>query len=77
MVGDRPFPSLDLSPESIGNTFSRFATDLSATTIGIVERHIRSGYCGLVNTAGWQYCGASRAPRFRIGCADRAVAPRQ
>jgi hypothetical protein len=52
MVGDRPFPSLDLSPESIGNTFSRFATDLSATTIGIVERHIRSGYCGFILMSG-------------------------
>lgn len=52
VVGDRPFPSLDLSPESIKRTFSRYATDLDATAIGIVDRHIRSGYCGFIFMSG-------------------------
>jgi hypothetical protein len=52
VVGDRPFPSLDLSAESITEVFARHATGLQTATIGIVERHIRSGYCGFIFLSG-------------------------
>lgn len=52
VVGDRPFPVLYLTPESIEHAFARHAIDVKAERIGIVEREIRSGYSGFVFLTG-------------------------
>lgn len=52
VVADRPFPVLHISSESIATTFSKFATDVKADHIGIVEREIRSGYAGFILLTG-------------------------
>lgn len=52
VVADRPFPVLHISSESIAATFSKYATDVKADHIGIVEREIRSGYAGFVLLTG-------------------------
>lgn len=52
VVADRPFPVLHISSESIRETFSKYATDVHAEHIGIVEREIRSGYAGFVLLTG-------------------------
>jgi NNMT/PNMT/TEMT family len=48
VVADHPFPSLNLSAESIEAVFERHARTLATEKIGIVEREIRSGYAGFV-----------------------------
>jgi SAM-dependent methyltransferase len=51
-VNSRRFPVLHLSPEAIEATFSRFASEVTAQRIGIVEKEIRSGYSGFVFLTG-------------------------
>lgn len=52
VVADHPFPVLHLSSENIIATFNKFAHDVQAEHIGIVEREIRSGYAGFVLLTG-------------------------
>jgi hypothetical protein len=52
VVGDRPFPVLHLSPESIEAVFQAHASDVATEQIGIVEREIRSGYSGFIFLTG-------------------------
>jgi hypothetical protein len=52
VVGDRPFPVLKLSAESIDGVFRQHASDVAARQIGIVEREIRSGYAGFIFLTG-------------------------
>lgn len=52
VVGDRPFPVLRLSAESIEAAFRSHADDVKAELIGIVEREIRSGYAGFIFLTG-------------------------
>ena len=52
VVGDRPFPVLKLSPETIERVFKHHASDVRAEQIGIVDREIRSGYSGFVFLTG-------------------------
>ncbi len=51
-VSGRPFPVLHLTPEAIETVFSRYATNIKAELIGIVEREIRSGYSGFIFLTG-------------------------
>jgi hypothetical protein len=51
-VSGRRFPVLHLTAETIEATFGRFATDVNAERIGIVEKEIRSGYSGFVFLTG-------------------------
>ena len=52
VVGDRPFPVLSLTAETIEEIFKRHALDVNVERIGIVEREIRSGYSGFVFLTG-------------------------
>lgn len=52
VVGDRPFPVLKLSPETIERVFREHAREVEAKEIGIVEREIRSGYSGFIFLTG-------------------------
>jgi hypothetical protein len=52
VVGDRPFPVLKLSPETIDGVFRDHARDVRAELIGIVDREIRSGYSGFIFLTG-------------------------
>jgi hypothetical protein len=52
VVADRAFPVLHLSSETIAAAFEKYATDVVADHIGIVEREIRSGYSGFVLLTG-------------------------
>jgi hypothetical protein len=52
VVGDRSFPALKLSPESIDGVFSGYARNVRAELIGIVDREIRSGYSGCIFLTG-------------------------
>jgi hypothetical protein len=52
VVGDRPFPVLSLTAETIEEVFTRHARDVRMQHIGIVEREIRSGYSGFVFLTG-------------------------
>ncbi|MCB8836998.1 NNMT/PNMT/TEMT family class I SAM-dependent methyltransferase [Aurantimonas sp. VKM B-3413] len=47
-VADRPFPILNVSDADIREVFEPLAADIQATTIGIVEEEIRSGYSGML-----------------------------
>lgn len=51
-VSGRRFPVLKLTAEAIEATFARFASDVNAERIGIVEQEIRSGYSGFVFLTG-------------------------
>lgn len=52
VVGDRPFPVLKLSAETIDAVFRNHADGVKAELIGIVEREIRSGYAGFIFLTG-------------------------
>jgi len=52
VVGDRRFPSLALTAETIETVFAGHAREVKTETIGIVEREIRSGYSGFVFLTG-------------------------
>lgn len=52
VVGDRRFPSLALTAETIEKVFAGHAHGVKTETIGIVEREIRSGYSGFVFLTG-------------------------
>lgn len=52
VVGDRPFPVLKLSSETIERVFREHAQNVVAREIGIVEREIRSGYSGFIFLTG-------------------------
>jgi SAM-dependent methyltransferase len=52
VVGDRPFPALNLSIETIEEVFSRHVVNVKAEQIGTREREIRSGYSGSVFLTG-------------------------
>ena len=52
VVADRPFPVLNLSPDSIETVFAAHASEVEAERIGIVEREIRSGYSGFIFLTG-------------------------
>jgi hypothetical protein len=52
VVGDRSFPVLRLSPESVEAVFAEHAGEVEAERIGIVEREIRSGYSGFIFLTG-------------------------
>jgi len=52
IVGDKPFPVLTISAESVQAVFEKHATQVRAELIGIVEREIRSGYAGFIFLTG-------------------------
>lgn len=52
VVGDRPFPGLNLSVEAIEHVFGRHVRGVKAELMGIVDREIRSGYSGFVFLTG-------------------------
>jgi hypothetical protein len=52
VVADRPFPVLNLTPDSIEGVFAEHAGAVVAERIGIVEREIRSGYSGFIFLTG-------------------------
>jgi hypothetical protein len=52
VVGDRPFPGLNLSVEAIERVFGRHVHHMKAEPMGIAEREIRSGYFGCVFLTG-------------------------
>ncbi|MGE3141760.1 MAG: hypothetical protein AB7L65_00420 [Hyphomonadaceae bacterium] len=52
VVADRPFPVLHLNEGVIQTVFERYADNVKAELIGIVEREIRSGYSGFIFLTG-------------------------
>jgi hypothetical protein len=52
VVGDRPFPGLNLSVEAIEHVFGHHVHHMKAEPMGIAEREIRSGYFGCVFLTG-------------------------
>jgi hypothetical protein len=52
VVGDRRFPSLALTAETIEKVFAGHVHGMKTETIGIVEREIRSGYSGFIFLTG-------------------------
>lgn len=52
VVGDRPFPGLDLSVGMIEQIFGRYVRELKAEPVGLVDREVRSGYFGFVLLTG-------------------------
>lgn len=52
VISDRQFPILCLSAGAIESTFARYARDIKAERIGMVDREIRSGYSGFVFLTG-------------------------
>jgi hypothetical protein len=52
VVGDTPFPGVNLSVEAIENVFGRHVRQMKTEQTSIVDREIRSGYFGLVFLTG-------------------------
>jgi hypothetical protein len=52
VVGDRPFPGLNLSVEAIEHVFGRLVDAMKTEPMGIVDREVRSGYSGFVFLTG-------------------------
>ena len=52
VVGDRPFPGLNLSVAAIEHVFGRHVHDMKTEPMGLVDKEIRSGYSGFVFLTG-------------------------